>query len=1134
MATIQLYTSNTLQLLADKFCDICIQEPREVFKQEIVVIPSGGMQRYIQLSYATRASIAANFSFPFPNHFLTSISSLDTADTKGGWSFSVQNGAWIILKYLLEAADNHTNLPSQKVSATQNNSIQELNRIEDDRSKFFDSIHRSTIGSSIMTTPAEALPEKLWQLSQKIAETFNRYCIYRPNLLVAWENGMIASEQERWQAYLWRVLVQTMPSLSSSYCSIKQLYAVLNQIRSAALPVPLGAERIVFFGFSHLAPLHLDAIKALATRSTICIFSLNPCREYWDDIVSEKKLVKKNVTLMKAGKEPHQFHYETGNELLASLGNYGKDFFTLLHSSGCEESGFYIEPDTSSLLGRIQSDILNLQQPSPEQILSASDRSIQIHACHSHLREVEVLHDHLLDLFEKEPTLAPEDVAVLLPDVELYAPAITMVFGSPIGSSVPKIPYAIADQAADRGQLLDVLLAIGECALNDFPPSKVIDILDREPMRMRWNMTPSEIAAVRKWLTDTAITSGVDDSTHPNSWENGISRLFLSFAMERDGPCMFQDIVPHSKLSNQESETLAKLTEFLTTLFKCAETFCGLWSLRQWSQRLLSILNTCLIRTDQTEPRALAWDEQSRKQVEAAISKLSEKGLNEHFTTALPYACIRLHLKMHRDMKNYGRNFLAGGVTFCTMLPMRSIPFKVICLLGMGFDTFPRKQPQLSFDLIVNTTACGGDRNIHDDDRYCFLETLVSSRHILYISYLGKSPIDNSTLQPSVVVTELIDYIRTTTAPLQDMPIETRLVTHHSISGASLRYFREDSLTSQARLFSYAKHNFDAAVASQTPYPLAEKKFVPPEFLLPSTVTSPTVLPIDQFCLFFSHPVKFYLKNILGIELVEKHVRVADVEPLLINQLQQYIIASNFIRYSFSHGCTPDHYYRILYNQGLLPVGAIGRAQFDLCMMTIQNLLATLRPWSPDIQANRELEVCCWYEPFIISGRIPFLTDHGLLRYKAGNIKVSDKVRLWIHHLLLNGHAESIGKESSLIALNGEQLQFLSYKRCDNARQMLGHLVQLYITGHTRPLPFFPETGYRFIHAIRNRNTSDEEAAEAAQQVWEGNPVIAGESNDVYYRLFPGSSSFFSDDFCTMTHSVLDPLFDHAQEQSHA
>ena len=84
------------------------------------------------------------------------------------------------------------------------------------------------------------------------------------------------------------------------------------------------------------------------------------------------------------------------------------------------------------------------------------------------------------------------------------------------------------------------------------------------------------------------------------------------------------------------------------------------------------------------------------------------------------------------------KGFISGRVTFCAMLPMRSIPFKVICIIGLNENTFPRQKSSLEFDLMAKHPV-KGDRNNRDSDRYLFLETLISAKERLILSYVGQS-----------------------------------------------------------------------------------------------------------------------------------------------------------------------------------------------------------------------------------------------------------------------------------------------------------------------------------------------------------------------------------------------------------
>jgi exodeoxyribonuclease V gamma subunit len=149
---------------------------------------------------------------------------------------------------------------------------------------------------------------------------------------------------------------------------------------------------------------------------------------------------------------------------------------------------------------------------------------------------------------------------------------------------------------------------------------------------------------------------------------------------------------------------------------------------------------------------------------------------------------------------NFGHGFISSGVTFCAMLPMRSIPFKVVCLVGMNMDAFPRESKILGFDLMAKNPRIG-DRSRRNDDKYLFLEALISARNKLYISYVGQSIRDNTRISPSVLVSELIDYIKEGFGLSED-----EIVTFHRLQAFSSEYFNTDS-----KLFSYSNENFAAS-----------------------------------------------------------------------------------------------------------------------------------------------------------------------------------------------------------------------------------------------------------------------------------------------------------------------------------
>lgn len=58
-----------------------------------------------------------------------------------------------------------------------------------------------------------------------------------------------------------------------------------------------------------------------------------------------------------------------------------------------------------------------------------------------------------------------------------------------------------------------------------------------------------------------------------------------------------------------------------------------------------------------------------------------------------------------------------------------------------------------------------GDRAKRDDDRYLFLEALLSAQDVFYISYIGQSQKDGKERLPSILLSQLLDIINDSLEP---------------------------------------------------------------------------------------------------------------------------------------------------------------------------------------------------------------------------------------------------------------------------------------------------------------------------------------------------------------------------------
>lgn len=786
---LRLYTSNRMEVLADLLAQVLREPLPSPLEQEIIVVQSVGMERWLRMQLALHHGVCANVQFPFPNAFIRDISHriLGAHPDK---SFEPEVMTWRIFDLLPASLELQGFEP---VSAYLGNERREL---------------------------------KQYQLAATIADLFDQYLIFRPEMIHSWEKG----EANHWQAVLWRKLVQKKGAFHRASLH-RQLIEALDRGKVSA-PETLPC-RISVFGIATLPPFHVQVLSALSEETEVNLFLMNPCREYWGEILSERQ---KQAFLRRSGQ--HQegedlLHLEEGNSLLASLGTLGRDFFSMVTDLQCRENQSFEDPPEATMLQVIQSDILNLKDrcagEQQKAVVSHHDHSLQIHSCHSPMREVEVLYDRLLFLFEKDPALEPRDILVMAPDIELYAPFVQAVFAVPENEDT-RIPFSIADRSPkNQNFLVEPYLFLLDLAKSRFTAAEVMRLLECAAVRSKFGLSEDDLFMTQLWIRESGIRWGRNAEHRQalglppffeHTWRFGLDRLLLGYAMPDSGKDrMFKDILPYDRIEGEDALVLGRFAAFIDTLIFKTATLQESLPLPAWSETLTHLLDVFFSH----EP---PW-ERDTQVIRNALTDLHEQAAASEFSGNVSIDPVKSHLVKQLVKKSYGSGFMTGGVTFCSMLPMRSIPFKVICLLGMNNDAYPRQTKKFGFDLIAKSPR-RGDRSRRNDDRYLFLETILSARDTLSISYVGQSSEDNSTMPPSVLVSELIDYLE------QNFRFEdasTSLKEHlcfsHRLQAFSPEYFKEND-----KYFSYSRENLDAArqkiLPSQQVPPFIPTRLPPP------------------------------------------------------------------------------------------------------------------------------------------------------------------------------------------------------------------------------------------------------------------------------------------------------------------
>ncbi|HSO62606.1 MAG TPA: exodeoxyribonuclease V subunit gamma [Desulfobacterales bacterium] len=1080
MAGLHIFTSNRMEVLIEQLADRVCEPPASPLAPEIIVVQSRGMERYITMELARRNGICANVEFPFPNAFLERIFRTLSDTPDGQSAFDPHVLAFRIMAILPGFLD---------------------------RPDF----------AELRTYLAEDRHQlKLFQLSGKLAGLFDQYAVFRPDMLLGWEQGSVAPDRtHRWQSQLWRTLAGETPAPHRTRVKDLLLHAMRRGLDDRhRLP-----ERVSMFGISYLPPFYLNAFAELAPVIRVHLFLLNPCREYWAEIASPREMHAIERRYSEAGVAGPELHLEPGHRLLSSLGALGRDFFEMIAGFGAPQEDRFEEPAGDTVLARLQADILNLQAPAPG-AASPADDSIRIHSCHSPMREIEVLRDQLLDMFAQDPGLRPQDIVVMAPDIAAYAPYISAVFGSETEERL-RIPFSIAD----RGPIGAHRLETGFFALLDlkgsrFGASEILGLLEFPGVKEKAGLSETDLPLIERWVRHANIrwgedahslqTLGLPGQAH-NTWKAGIERLLLGYAMPSRGADVFNGILAVDAMEGGETHALGNFLDFLARTFELARNLERRQSLGGWRSLLKAALNGFFQSDETTEPEF--------QKIERLLDELAGFEDSAGFGSHVGIEVVEAFLADRAESARIGHGFLTGGVTFCAMLPMRTIPFKVVCLVGMNHDAFPREHRVLPFDLMARTPR-RGDRSRRNDDKYLFLESILSARRRLYISYVGQGIQDNSRRPPSVLVSELID----TLAPggvLPEGATPAGLVTEHRLQSFSRAYFQCD-----AALFSYSREDL-AACSGGSPRGVPDPFFRRALPLGAEDAERWRAVTVEALSAFFAGPARFLVQNRLGIRLEKEAALIDESEPFALDSLSAYRLGQTMLQHRLA-GSDPMELLEVFRAAGDLPHGRVGDYLFTRLSADVDAFASRVKELLPP-GATEPVDVAHEIGGFHVTGRLTGLSVQGCVRMRYAGIKAKDFLTLWLQHLLLCLAAPGVPERCSLLIGKG---QAWAFGPLAGAAPILETLLDVYRRGLLEPLPFFPESSRAFFEKIAEQANAEPQALAAARRHWFGSDYAPGECDNPYHRLCFGDSDPLADDFKRLAVAVFQPLFEHVREIS--
>ena len=1079
--TFYLHRSNRTERLVDALAEVVAEPQANVLAPEWIVVSSPGMERWLSMQLAARVGIWANPQFPFPRKLI---------DT------------------LMHATLGHDAAQSSGYEpACMSFSIATLLResLEDPR---FAEVARY-LGD-------DPRPGRRLALATRLSELFDQYLTYRPDSVLQWQAG---AEQD-FQAPLLRALVDK----HGSHHLAARARETCRALRDRRTPLSALPSRIHLFGLSSMPPLYLDLLGALGHSHDLHLFVLSPSQEFFADLAPKPS--PRAQRGKRASRAQLQLNFEDesfdrpAHPLLASLGRHAREFQALLEERLQYVEGardLYQDPGDGCLLHVLQSDLLQLRQrgagAAPRHALPPEDDSLAIHACHGPMRELEVLHDQLSHMISRGE-VEPHEIIVMTPNISHYAKVIDAVFSQPAAQR-PPIPFRIADRGvAETRPFFLSLSALLDLLQSRFGANQLLDLLGFELIRERFDIAVDQVDDLRDWIKSSEVRWAVDAAHRAaeaqpecadNTWRLGLARLLLGFSTAHTPEQLFHGVSPVPVESGQ-GQLLGSFLELCQTLFELKALFASDATAQGWCERVQRLVD-CVF--------AAHADAAERRQLLVAVRELAEHAARAGYDEAFDLSALRSLLSRSLAARVPAQGFLASGVTFCQLLPMRSIPFKVLCLVGLNDGVFPQSDTPLTFDQIASKRQ-PGDRSRRDDDRQLFLEALLSARHKLIITYVGQSQRTNKPLPPSVLVQELIDHV-SQTCELPDEPcdcsdlqraaaMQQRLTLRHPLSGSSPRYFGADT---DPRLFSYATGSCEAARASD------RRGELPAPFgvLRQAAAERPVELTLRELERCLLRPARTFCQKRLNLMLGDDLSALPERETFELDALERWKIATEWLENTLQ-GRPEASRYEVQRARGRLPHFVRGELAYDGLHEQVQKILQTFAELAGGA-APRSVEVDLQLAGMRLSGTIGDIYPEAHARVQYSKLGNRHELRQFVRYVVLGSLADRdpalrLPRRSVLVARDGAVARFeLAASECTAT---LCELLELYAEAGQRPLPIFGHASFGY--AERLRKDGNEQAA------WRAARLAYGEANGQ-----PGQSKDLPDPYIDQLFGSFDQMY---------
>ncbi|MEA2230164.1 MAG: exodeoxyribonuclease gamma subunit [Solirubrobacteraceae bacterium] len=1107
---LHIHRSERADGLVDALRVLLAVAPADPFTPELVSVPTRGMERWLAqrmsdglgATAGRRDGVCANVDFPSPRRLVG-----DAVATASG--IDAEADPWLPERAvwpLLDVVDASLAEP-----------------------------WLATLAAHLGGDDDPARRARRFSTVRHVAGLFDRYALHRPEMVRAWAAGRDDDgaggelhADRRWQPELWRRLRDriAVPDVA------QRLEGACARLRDEPALVALP-PRVSIFGLTRLPAGELHVLRALAAGRDVHLFLLHPSPELWDRM---GRAVEHRPRAVR--RRDDETATVPANRLLASWGQDAREMQIVLGAAEHADHHHPVEHGGDSLLARIQADVRADREPPGPPLpgqddarapLAPEDRSVQVHACHGRARQVEVLRDAILHMLEDDPTLEPRDVIVMCPDIETFAPLIQATFGVgevsaddeeaealPADVRPPDLRVRLADRALRQtNPVLGVLARLIDLARERVTASQVLDLADRDPVRRRFGLDDDDVARIEGWVADSGIRWGLDaahrapfrlDALPAGTWRAGLDRLLVGVAMTEDRHRLFEGVLPLDDVDSGAIDLAGRFAELVDRLGASLDALSAAKTIEAWTDAIAAAVDALTA----TGPRD-AWQRAEVERVlDDVVSEARTAGAAAAAEIALPE--IRALLTDRLQGRPTRANFRTGHLTICTLMPMRSVPHRVVCLLGMDDGVFPRKSPRDGDDLMVRDPHVG-DRDPRTEDRQLLLDALLAASDRLVVTYTGNDERTNVVRPPAVPIGELLDVVDRTVRLDEGAPRD-RVQVRHPLQPFDPRNFTGGALV-PGGAWSFDPVTLDGARA------LGRDRARPAPFLgepLPGAVAP--LVELEDLVRFAERPARAFLRQRLGVSVGDHADEVADGLSVELDGLEVWGVGSTLLEGTLA-GVPMDACVAAEIARGTLPPGRLAEPVIARVRPVVEEIAAEARALlGPEQAGSVDVKVALGAGRSL-TGTVPGVCGDVLRTVTYSRVSARHRLATWVRLLALTaahperpfeavtlGRARSGAPETARVTI--ARIRLLGgdpATRRDEALGQLATLVDLWDRGMREPLPIACLTSAAYAAAA----AYGQDAETAGRRAWESGWSFPKEDAELEHQLVLGGVLPFDD-----------------------